>query len=100
MPLVKDLLISFSVLPQCLEDLLATEFLLLCSWKLTALKNMRLPCKTGKIISRKRKSCSPNLLLVCTFHILLAFLFNLLGEDCLSRWEILNKVIVKGKQMH
>lgn len=52
---VKDLLTSFSVLPQCLEDLLATHaVLLLRLWKLTELKNMSLSCKTGKIIIRKK----------------------------------------------
>lgn len=33
---------------------LLTEFLLLCLWKLTELKNMGLPCQTGKIIIRKK----------------------------------------------
>lgn len=32
-------------------------------------------------------------------HILLAYLLNSWGEDCLNKWEILSKVIVKGKQM-
>lgn len=33
---------------------LLTQFLLLRLWKLTELKNMSLPCKTGKIIIRKK----------------------------------------------
>lgn len=53
MSFVKDLLTSFSILPQCLEDLLATHAVPVVML-MEILKNMGLPCKTGKIIIKKK----------------------------------------------